>query len=97
MYFYKVASAERHIRFDNFEVYPNPTAGVLNEEVGFFGVVVGNYTCEVYGSSLFGLLYRQGANLARGSDESRGARREVSFAKVMAAGAASIPKVKQKK
>jgi hypothetical protein len=42
------------------------------KKVGFFGVVVGNHTSEVYGSSLFGLLYRQGANLARGSDESRG-------------------------
>jgi hypothetical protein len=72
---YKIASAERHIRFDDFEVYPDPSAGVLDEVVGFIGVVVGNHTFEVYGACLFGLLSRHGANLARASDQSRGVTR----------------------
>jgi hypothetical protein len=44
-------------------------------EIQFAGVEVGNHTCEVYGSSLFGLLYRQGANLARGRNASSGGTR----------------------
>ena len=56
LHLYKIACAERHIRFHNFNVYPDPAAHVLDEQVRLFWVVIGDHTAEVYWSSLFGLL-----------------------------------------